>query len=154
MKNRKPPKRNKLPREVLQLVEWILREHPNKLDELTMLDKYIEDQCHSVVYEFSGSSGNTLSSAQERILEAKEASKLYQYLVKTIERTEQALSALGEMELKFVECYYWEGISAEYVAYEINRDRRTVFRIRNQALCKMAHILLPDVIYSGLENVT
>jgi DNA-directed RNA polymerase specialized sigma subunit len=152
---KKKREKPKLPREVLQLVEWMLREYPDKEEELGVLDKYIEERCHSLAPDAEPAGVEKMpSSAQERIVEFKENNKYYQYLVRFIARVERALSVLSEIELKFVECYYWEDISAEYVGYEINRDRRTVFRIRDRALFKLAFLILPEIIYPNTKNAT
>lgn len=139
---------NKLPYEVLQLVEWVLREYPRKEEELGALDRFITDRCHARAPEAeAGVKTRPPVSVQERILEEKERSDRYRWLQRFIDRIEDSLAALTPIETAFVECYYWEGMTADVTAKEISRDRRTVFRIRNRILSKMALIVLPEIVY-------
>jgi DNA-directed RNA polymerase specialized sigma subunit len=153
---KKKREKPKLPREVLQLVEWMLREYPDKEEELGVLDEYISEKCHAGATdaEPAGVSAKMPSSVQERILEVKEGNRHYQYLARFISRVKYAMSQLSEIELKFVDCYYWQDMTAEYVAYELNRDRRTVFYIRQRVLFRLAFMILPEVIYSSAKNFT
>jgi DNA-directed RNA polymerase specialized sigma24 family protein len=144
-----PDKKDKLPREVLQLVEWMLREYPRKEEELDVLDRFIAERCHSVNPDAEPSGAPKIpTSVQERILEAKERSKRYRWLRKFIDRVEDSLATLTPIETSFVECYYWEDMTAETTAKEISRDRSTVFRIRNRALSKLALTIVPELIFS------
>jgi RNA polymerase sigma factor (sigma-70 family) len=143
-------KKTKLPREVLQLVEWMLREYPRKEEELDVLDRFITERCHSRTPDADPSgTPQTPTSIQERILEEKERSSRYRWLRKFIDRVEDALSILTPIETCFVECYYWEDMTAETTAKEIRRDRTTVFRIRKRALGKLAVSIVPELIYTN-----
>ena len=141
--------KNKLPREVLQLVEWILREYPRKEEELGVLDRFISDRCHSRDPDFTPpGASQTPASIQERILEAKERSQRYRWLRKFLDRVEDSLATLTPIETNFVECYYWEDMTAETTAKEIERDKRTVYKIRSRTLAKMALTVVPELIYT------
>jgi DNA-directed RNA polymerase specialized sigma24 family protein len=153
MKREKQPQqkqkqKQKLPREVLQLVEWMLREYPRKEEELDVLDRFISERCHARMTDAApGGTPQIPASIQERILEEKERSSRYRWLRGFIDRVEDSLATLSPIESSFVECYYWEDMTAETAAKEIARDLRTVFRIRNRALSKLAFTIVPELVY-------
>ena len=145
-----------LPGEVLQLVEWALREYPDRESELEALDQYINNRCHAVLpdAESSGLSVTIPVSPQEKIIESKEDNSYYQWLIRFLLRVKKALEALDEDEMNFVDYKYWQDMSIQSISRELNRDRRTVFRIRQRTLHKLASRILPDMVFSKSNSVT
>jgi hypothetical protein len=126
----------------------MLREYPRKEEELSVLDRFITERCHDRAPDAEPSgTPRAPASIQERILEAKDQSPRYRWLRKFIDRVEESLKTLTPVEILFVECYYWEGMSADTTSKELVRDRRTIFKIRSRALFKLAFSIVPELVY-------
>ena len=137
-----------LPREYLMATERVLREFPAKIEELHNLGRYIEDRFHSVNPEVepSGLSVRSVSSPQEKILEAKENDRHYLWLYQYVETVRQALSVLNEDEQALVDCLYWQNMTILEASYELSVDKRTIFRTKKRAAVKIACRLLPSFV--------
>jgi hypothetical protein len=139
----------KIEREVLSFVEWILREFWVKKAELLCLDKFISEKCHERHLEAFGDNPPppTPTSAQEKILFMKDSSRQYQYLQSFVSRVSNALNSLTAAESHFVQLYYRLDLCIDLVAKEMNLDKTLIFRMRRSILHKLAPQMI-DWLYT------
>jgi DNA-directed RNA polymerase specialized sigma24 family protein len=138
-----------LPYEVLQMMEWVLRQYPGRKRDLRLIDDLIEERAHAFSLEAVGS-GTSVSlprSAQERIVEYKEGHRRYQWLKRFLDRTGKAMTGLTELERQYVERHYWDGMRTPDVAEELNLNRTSVYRLRLRVLRKLAASVLDEWVY-------
>lgn len=91
-------------------------------------------------YHFSSAVENeALSISRDRLLSnLKEEKKKRQ---RKIDRIENAMSILSEIEEEIISLYYFKKSSMTSISYKIDRDKSQVYRKKKYAIKKMADIM-------------
>ena len=132
------------PHEGIRLVERILREHPDRVEELKVLNTFISSRCHSTSQEPPTTHNTPSSSPQERIIEAKESHAYYRWLCGCVEQVNIVMDVLTDEEQKLIKNIYWQGRSADEVADEMEVARATMYRLKNRIISDIGPILAPQ----------
>jgi DNA-directed RNA polymerase specialized sigma24 family protein len=127
-------------REILSFVERILREYPDRVRELEMLDNAITAACRPGGYSTSAGASGEKDSEQERILDAKERNRDYKWLEQHVAVVGKVLSRLAKEERDLIRLLCWEEHTGAEIAEIWRTDIRTVWRTRRRALEKTARI--------------
>jgi RNA polymerase sigma factor (sigma-70 family) len=133
-------------KELLALTAQIFREFPDRKREQRSLERTIEAMCRGGGGPSSGGAGYQ-ESEQERILHAKEQNRTYMLLERHILCVMAALLTISKTERELVEMAYWDGLRNREIAEKIHCDERTVKRLKNRVLLKLAEIVVtPDLV--------
>lgn len=91
-------------------------------------------------YQFNSNVENeALSISRDRLLSnLKEEKKKRQ---RKIDRIENAMSILSEIEEEIISLYYFKKSSMTSISYKIDRDKSQVYRKKKYAIKKMADIM-------------
>jgi DNA-directed RNA polymerase specialized sigma24 family protein len=137
----------KYPREYLWFVERVLREHPQREQELKEKEETIAACCRAPsVSDSEVQRGSIGPSEEERILEVKERDQSYQRLLKRINNIDAALKTLKPDELELVDLLLWDGAWKSEVAEMMGIEERSVWRIKSRVLRKVASFVIGDWI--------
>jgi DNA-directed RNA polymerase specialized sigma24 family protein len=135
----------KYPREYLWFVERVLREHPQREQELKEKEETIAACCRAPSIpdsEVRNASGGP--SEEERILEIKERDQSYQRMLRRVNAVNVALKTLNPNERELVELLLWEDAWKSEVAEMMNVDMKTVWSMKNRVLRKIASFVISD----------
>jgi DNA-directed RNA polymerase specialized sigma subunit len=130
----------KYPREYLGFVERVIREYPQKLEELKRLEDTIVACCHMNAIPSTPSSARTDTGADtepERVVIAKEQNRHYQRLSRYVATVQLALKRLTRQELAIIDLSCWQEMKSWEVSTMLHVEERNFWRIRSRALQKM-----------------
>ncbi|MDR1979553.1 MAG: hypothetical protein LBQ42_12535 [Synergistaceae bacterium] len=129
------------PREYLWFVERVLRDYPAKLKALKEHEKTIIARCRgSSVADAHGD--DVKESEPERVFEAKESNKHYQWLLRQVTRVRAGLEKLDANEREIVDLMFFNDLRKWEIVENLGLDDKTVWRRKTNALRKVA----PSVI--------
>jgi DNA-directed RNA polymerase specialized sigma24 family protein len=133
------------PREYLWFVERVLREHPQREQELRDKEKTIAACCRAPSIPDSEVRGEGPGmSEEERILEVKERDCSYQRILKRVNAVNAALMTLRADEKELVKLLLWEGAWKSEVAELMDIDAKTVWNMKHRVLREVAPFVIGD----------
>jgi DNA-directed RNA polymerase specialized sigma24 family protein len=135
----------KYPREYLWFVERVLREHPQREQELKEKEETIAACCRAPsISDSEVQRGSLGPSEEERILEIKERDQSYQRVLRRVNAINAALKTLKPDELELVDLLLWDGAWKSEVAEMMDIEERTVLNMKVRVLKKIAPFVIGD----------
>jgi predicted DNA-binding protein (UPF0251 family) len=126
----------------LLFAEQLLRDYPERREELRELEAFLEARGGGGVHVLSG--GGTDTPEPERLVEAKEQNRRYQWLSQWVERMEAALSSLTEDDRRLVRLILWENVPKWAAADDLHVAHSTLWRCVNRVLAKIVSVALRE----------
>ena len=131
----------KYPREYLWFVEMVLREHPQREQELKRLEETIIACCHMPVISDVPWGGGA-DTEPERVTMAKEQNRHYQWLTNRIKKVQAGMATLEKQEKEVVKLAFWENLRNHEIAEEMHVIERWVKRLKIRGLYKLSKTVI------------
>jgi ArpU family phage transcriptional regulator len=117
-----------------KLVERILREYPILKKSIDEVEPYLYPSCTTIYEERIGHAYREYTSSTEKYGIRKAEKKIQ------VAQIEKALEVLSSDELKLVEArYFYINVLSDSLVYDrLGWSKRNYYRIKSQAICKIA----------------
>jgi hypothetical protein len=132
----------KYPREYLGFVERVIREYPQKVEELKRLEDTIVACCRVASFPTMCGKGSG-KPEPERIVEAKEGNKHYQWLWRQVNRIRAGMRVLSKEEKELVQMMFFDDMR-KWELVDLGYDEKAVWRMKVRVIRKVAPFVIGE----------